>query len=132
MGSTGGIEIGPAVIAVDGSEPSRSWSQFTSSSPHSGQTTPASLTSGTGSPTRETPNFPDSASMGSNSGGSAGMRISSPFSGTTRWSCGIASPSGGVRAANDPGALGALDRVELALGVVPDPHGVPVTRTIPS
>ena len=30
-----------------------------------------------------------------------------------------------IRAANDPGALGALDRVELPLSVAPDPHGVP-------
>ena len=88
---------------------------------------PSSLTSGYGLPDQGEPEFPDSASRGSNPGGSAGMRDLLPTSGTTRMVVRDPSTSGGMsRAADDPGALGTVDRVELPQGVMLDPHGVPL------
>ena len=48
--------------------------------------TPARCTSGTGSPTSDRPHRPDSASIGNDSSRSAGIVISTPSNGTTRWS----------------------------------------------
>ena len=106
-------------------ESSSTDSQLTSSLLQFGQTAPARFTSGTGSPTNESPNRSDSASRGNSSGGSAGygeLLVPEWYHQEIVRVCRVGDRL--HRAANDPGAVRAFDQIKPALGVDSDSHGV--------